>query len=225
MKEVTIASIVANDMRTATIFKKYGIDFCCGGGRSVTEACEKQGVDSAKVIQEIQNLDASRAVHDYVDMPLDQLIDHILKHHHSYVKEAMPIILQFAEKVAKVHGQHHPETITIAKLFKAVAADLINHLQKEEEVLFPAIKQIMNESGVIQASELSAPIAAMVHEHDGAGDVFKEIERLSDRFSPPDQACNTYQALYYHLKAFQDDLHIHIHLENNILFKKVKALR
>ncbi|MBT4102339.1 MAG: iron-sulfur cluster repair di-iron protein [Flavobacteriales bacterium] len=224
MKQDTVASIVANDMRTATIFKKYGIDFCCGGGRSVSEACKKHNVDGNKVMQEILDLDESEAEHDFLDLPLDQLIDHVIEHHHRYVKEAMPVIMQFANKVAKVHGHHHPETITIAKLFKGVSVELTNHLQKEERVLFPAIKQLLDGVSITQSSALNAPIAAMEHEHDDAGDVFKEIERLSDGFTPPDHACNTYQALYFHLKAFQDDLHIHIHLENNVLFERVKAL-
>jgi len=221
----TVAQIVASDMRTATIFKKYGIDFCCGGGMPVAEACKGKDVEASTILYEIDNLDKGKADTDYNNMELDVLVKYILKTHHSYVSEAAPIILQFADKVAKVHGESNPENIEIAKLFREVKLELEQHMSKEEGILFPhivnlAIANRKGESISVPFGSVKDPIKMMEHEHDSAGDIFKEIERLSNNFTPPSHGCNTYRALYHHLKEFQDDLHIHIHLENNILFPK-----
>lgn len=225
MTNKTVAQIVASDMRTATIFKKYGIDFCCGGGKPVTEACKGKEVEASTIFSEIDNLDVSKAETDYNKMDLDVLANYIKEVHHSYVLEASPIILQFADKVAKVHGHSYPENIAIAKLFREVALELEQHMMKEEGILFPhiinlAIANRKEESISVPFGSVQNPIKMMEHEHDSAGDIFKEIERLTNNYTPPAHACNTYKALYHHLKEFQDDLHIHIHLENNILFPK-----
>ena len=225
----TVAQIVASDMRTATIFKKYGIDFCCGGGMPVAEACKGKDVEASTILYEIDNLDKGKADTDYNNMELDVLVKYILKTHHSYVSEAAPIILQFADKVAKVHGESNPENIEIAKLFREVKLELEQHMSKEEGILFPhivnlAIANRKGESISVPFGSVKDPIKMMEHEHDSAGDIFKEIERLSNNFTPPSHGCNTYRALYHHLKEFQDDLHIHIHLENNILFPKAIKL-
>ncbi|MBC8266685.1 MAG: iron-sulfur cluster repair di-iron protein [Flavobacteriales bacterium] len=229
MENKTVAQIVASDMRTATIFKKYGIDFCCGGGKAVTDACEGKDVEASTIFKEIEMLDAANADTDFDNMDLDVLINHILQTHHVYVKESTPIILEFANKVAKVHGHAHPENIEIAKLFNEVAIELQQHLMKEEGMLFPhiinlAIANRNKEQISVPFGSVQNPIRMMEHEHDTAGNIFKEIEKLSNNFTPPSHACNTYKALYHHLKAFQDDLHIHIHLENNILFPKAIAM-
>lgn len=225
MKNKTVAQIVAADMRTATIFKKYGIDFCCGGGKPVAEACKGKEIDASIIFSEIENLDIEKADTNFDNMDLDVLSNHIIDSHHVYVKEATPLIMQFADKVAKVHGHAHPETIKIAKLFREVATELDQHMMKEEGILFPhiinlAIANRNNESIAVPFGSVKNPIKMMENEHDIAGDIFKEIEKLSSNFTPPPHACNTYKALYHHLKEFQDDLHIHIHLENNILFPK-----
>ncbi len=229
MKNKTVAQIVASDMRTATIFKKYGIDFCCGGGKPVSEACKDTDVKSETIFNEIEMLDAEKAEKDFNNMELDILTNHILETHHVYVKESIPIILEFAHKVAKVHGTSNPENIEIAKLFHEVTIELQQHLSKEEGILFPhiinlAIAQKNNEIISVPFGSVQNPIKMMEHEHDIAGDIFKKIEKLSNDFNPPSHACNTYKALYHNLKDFQDDLHIHIHLENNILFPKAIKL-
>jgi len=225
MTNKTVAQIVASDMRTATIFKKYGIDFCCGGGKPVSEACIGTEVNAETIFNEIEMLDAEKAEKDFDNMELNVLSNHILETHHVYVKESLPIISEFANKVAKVHGDHNPENIEIAKLFHEVSMELQQHLMKEEGILFPHIINlaIANRNGEkiqVPFGSVQNPIKMMEHEHDIAGDVFKKIEKLSNNFTPPEHACNTYKALYHHLKEFQDDLHIHIHLENNILFPK-----
>jgi regulator of cell morphogenesis and NO signaling len=229
MENKTVAQIVASDMRTAIIFKKYGIDFCCGGGKPVSEACKGAEIEASTIFNEIEMLDATKADRDFDTIDLDVLANHILETHHKYVKEATPIIIQFADKVAKVHGDHNPENIEIARLFHEVAIELQQHLMKEEGILFPHIINlaIANRNGEkisVPFGSVQNPIRMMEHEHDTAGDIFKQIEKLSNNFTPPAHACNTYKALYHHLKEFQDDLHIHIHLENNILFLKAIAL-
>jgi regulator of cell morphogenesis and NO signaling len=207
------------------VFKRHGIDFCCGGGKPVREACKSKGIDPEIVFSEIESLEISTAESDFDKMPLDDLAEYILTNHHSYVKKSLPIITQFANKVAKVHGHAQPETVKIAELFHSVSQELEMHLLKEERMLFPYIIELVRSRGdgeSIQApfGTVKNPIKMMEQEHESAGEIFREIEMLSSNFTPPSHACNTYKALYFHLKEFQDDLHIHIHLENNILFPK-----
>ena len=209
MENKTVAQIVASDMRTATIFKKYGIDFCCGGGKPVTEACKATEIEASTIFKEIEMLDATKADSDFDTMELDILTNHILETHHVYVKESLPIISEFANKVAKVHGNHNPENIEIAKLFHEVSMELQQHLMKEEGILFPhiidcAIAQRNGEKIQVPFGSVQNPIRMMEHEHDIAGDIIKKIEKLSNNFTPPAHACNTYKALYHHLKAFFD---------------------
>jgi len=229
MKEKTIGQIVTSDMRTATVFKKYGIDFCCGGGKLVSEACEKANIKEAQIFDEIALLDIKEAVIDFDKMELNQLVSYILEKHHGYVKNTMPIISQFANKVAKVHGHSRVETIEIASLFNELSNELEQHILKEERILFPNIIELESRSKDKKVmsfpfGSISNPINMMESEHDYAGYIYEKIEILSDDFTPPDHACNTYRALYHHLKEFRDDLHIHIHLENNILFPKAIEL-
>ena len=151
--------------------------------------------------------------------------------HHTYVNKNLSLITEFADKVAKVHGEHSPETKEIAKLWKAVVTELTTHMKKEELVLFPYIKNIerfskgdLEEFPNSRFGTVKNPIGAMEHEHDSAGGLMKNIQALSNEFTPPDYACNTYRVLYAKLKEFQNDLFQHIHLENNILFPKAILL-
>ena len=158
------------------------------------------------------------------------LIDHIVNVHHTYVSESIPLISQYANKVAKVHGHHYTDLHEINKLFHEVAEELLTHMQKEERILFPFIKQLVKakKEGIIPVpppfGTVSNPIQMMEHEHDNAGDVFKTIAILTNDFTPPEGACNTFRALYSKLEEFEQDLHQHIHLENNILHPKAIAL-
>jgi len=222
--EETVAAAVTDNIRTADVFKKHGIDFCCGGNVSLKSVCEKKGLDMDVILAELGLVGQSR------DSTSDQswddaglLIDHILDIHHTYVTESIPILLQYADKVAKVHGEHATEVVEINRLVQAVADELSSHLEKEEQVLFPYIKELhsANESGENLAEHhcetVANPIRVMEMEHESAGDAFKEIRKLSNDFIPPAWACNTFRALYAKLEEFETDLHIHIHLENNIL--------
>ena len=222
-----IGEMVAEDFRTAAVFKKYGIDFCCKGGRTIADACEKKNIDQEKIISELENLpktDASGI--DFNNFPIDLLADYVEKTHHRYVEEKTPILQQFLDKLCKVHGDRHPELFEINAIFNESARDLAAHMKKEELVLFPFIKQMVKAkiSGedVLQPhfGTVENPVNMMMHEHTTEGERFEKIAQLTNNYIPPADACNTYRVTFAMLQDFENDLHKHIHLENNILFPK-----
>lgn len=229
----TIAEIVASDYRTAEIFKKHGIDFCCGGKKTIEKVCAEKNIDAAKLEEEIfaLQLHPKDSEHNFNEWSLAFLTDYIVNVHHTYVNNNLNLITEFTQKVARVHGDHNPETKDIAKLWEDVVMELTMHMKKEELILFPYIKNIEKYSkGDLKKfpsshfDTVKNPIRMMENEHDLAGSLMKNIEVLSNNFTPPAHACNTYRVLYAKLKEFQDDLHQHIHLENNILFPKAILL-
>lgn len=224
----TLGQIAAKDLRKAQVFKKYGLDFCCGGKKTVKQACAEKGLDVTKVEQELQKADkmpTSRPL-PYDDWSLDFLADYIVNTHHSYVRKNLPDIKAYAEKVMKVHGNHHPELVPIHKLVEEVNAELTAHLVKEEKVLFPYIKELVaakNNTQPLHAAHfgtVQAPINMMEMEHELVGKNLAEIRELSQNYLLPEDACASYSLLYRMLDEFEEDLHLHIHLENNILFPK-----
>ncbi len=223
----TVAEIVTDNIKTAHIFKKFGIDFCCGGGITVQKACEKKKIDfdNLKKALEAATIDTSN-FYNYKAWELDFLIDHIENIHHRYVEENIPLLLQYSNKVAKVHGHHYTEVVQINSLFTAVANELTLHMKKEELILFPYIKKLVANTDFEkpQFGSVNNPIQMMEDEHEHAGDIFKTIATLSNNYTPPEGACNTFKALYAKLEEFEQDLHQHIHLENNILFPKAILL-
>jgi len=231
VKTKSVGQIVADDFRTATVFQKYGIDFCCNGNITIEQACDKKHVD---VEQLLENLDVIRDSEDqstdYQSWPLDLLADYIEKTHHRYIEEVTPALLQFLNKLCKVHGQNHPELIEINEEFKASAGELAAHMKKEELMLFPFIRKMVSAKKMGQHpgssvfGSVSNPIEAMMQEHDVEGNRFKKITELSNGYTLPQDACNTYQVAFKTLKEFENDLHKHIHLENNILFPKAIEL-
>jgi regulator of cell morphogenesis and NO signaling len=231
IEEKTVAEIVTENIKTADVFKKNGIDFCCGGNVKVQEICEKKGVDFNVIKEELLNInkDASNG-HDFNSWDLDFLADYIVNTHHKYVAEANDLIIQYSDKVANVHGHHYSEVVEINKLFHAIANELKMHMHKEEMMLFPFIKEIAlakkNGTPLPQSpfGTIQNPINMMEAEHDDAGDIIKQIAELSNNYTPPAEACNTYRALYAKLEEYQNDLFQHIHLENNILFPKAIQL-
>lgn len=230
-KNDLVANVVAKNIKAAHIFKKHGIDFCCGGGISITKACEKNEADLNLVLEELLKVDTSiERKYDYDKWDLSFLIEHIINIHHSYVLESIPLISQYATKVAKVHGQNYPDLIQVNKLFHEVAEELLLHMKKEEQVLFPFVKKLVlaRNEGIYPLhppfGTVNNPIRMMESEHENAGDIFKTIAILTNDYTPPAGACNTFRALYAKLKEFEEDLHLHIHLENNILHPKAIAL-
>ena len=231
IEEKTVAEIVSENIKTADIFKKNGIDFCCGGNVKVQEICEKKGVNFNTLKDEIEKINSSPTQgHDYKSWDLDFLADYVINTHHKYVAEANDLIIQYSDKVAKVHGHHYTEVVQINKLFHAIADELKGHMYKEEMMLFPHIKELAvakrNNTKVAPPpfGTIQNPINMMEAEHVGAGDILSQIAELSNNYTPPAEACNTFKALYSKLEEYQNDLFQHIHLENNILFPKAIAL-
>ena len=226
--EETLGQIVATDLRKAQIFKKYGLDFCCGGKKTVKQACAEKGLDVTKIEHELQQADKiplSRPL-PYGDWSLDFLSDYIVNTHHSYVKKNLPDIKAFAEKVMKVHGAQHPELVRINQLVQEIYAELVAHMAKEEKVLFPYIKELVaanKNTTPLHAphfGSVQTPINMMEMEHELVGKNLEEIRILSSNYLLPQDACASYSLLYRLLDEFEEDLHLHIHLENNILFPK-----
>jgi regulator of cell morphogenesis and NO signaling len=223
-----ISDIVKENFKTAAVFEKYHLDFCCRGNKPLNEACSEKGLDAAMVADELTNLKngSHSADNKCSEWELDFLVDYIVNNHHHYVKQMIPVISTHTNKIARVHGENHPETIEIAKKFSVVYKELKQHMMKEEEILFPFIKQLVKFKERKTAAEapyfgsVKNPIKMMELEHQAAGDEFFEIRELTNNYTPPGDACNTYRICYKELKEFEEDLHKHIYLENNILFPK-----
>lgn len=225
----TLGEIVANDFRTAEIFKKYELDFCCDGKKTVREACADKGVDYKLVEEDLQHVDtvvASRPL-PYNEWGLDFLADYIVNTHHTYVRKKVPDLRKYAAKVAQVHGGNHPELLEIYAIVEEVGTELLNHAVKEERVVFPYIKEIyaakINGTPLQQNASLGSvrgPINLMEMEHEVVGRSVDKIREISNNYALPEDACASYSLLYKMLEEFEDDLHVHVHLENNILFPK-----
>lgn len=231
-QEETLGEIAAKDLRKAEVFKKYGLDFCCGGKKTVKEACAEKGIDVTKVEKELQQADKNPAVRPlpYNDWGLDFLADYIVNTHHSYVRKTLPDLRAYASKVAQVHGPQHPELMPIQQLVEEVNKELSEHLVKEEKILFPFIKELVmakdrsQSPRAVQFGSVQNPIHMMEEEHEAAGKCMEEIRALSNNYTLPEDACASYSLLFKMLNDFEEDLHIHVHLENNILFPKAIAL-
>ncbi len=227
----TVAEVVTDNIKASHVFKKYGIDFCCGGGISLARACEKKGIDYSIIEEDLRKIDTDNDISvDFKKFPLNTLIDYIVEVHHKYVMANIPLLLQYSDKVAKVHGPHYSELIKVHQLFKKVAGELSAHMKKEELVLFPFIKKMLKaekegkEMHFPHFTTVANPIVIMEDEHEEAGNILKEIARLTNNYTPPESACNTFRALYDKLEEFEQDLHQHIHLENNILHPEALRL-
>lgn len=227
-KQPTIGEIVAKDYRKADVFKKYNLDFCCGGKKTVLQACIEKKVNFMDVDFDLNQIDKQNQLSnfDFDQWELDILIDYILETHHGYLNKSIPVLIDYTHKVSKVHGDTHPEVREIAQKFKEAAIELVDHMEKEESILFPYIKSLVNTKfNITSASNpvfgnINNPISMMEHEHEQVGNLLKSISTLSNNFNPPEGACTTFKISYLKLKEFETDLHQHIHLENNILFPK-----
>jgi regulator of cell morphogenesis and NO signaling len=228
----SIGEIVAEDYRTAQVFENHGIDYCCGGNVTLQAGCREKGIDPAIITEEIEavkkeKIDRSQ---DYASWDLSFLIDYIINVHHTYLKENTGQITGYTRKIASVHGAHHPEVIEIASIFDKIAIELMDHLKTEEEEFFPALKRIeaAGKAGSAPSSDDMAKVRSslenLVQEHEIVGDAVHEIRHLAKGYAIPDDVCNTFTVTYRKLKEFEDDLHKHVHLENNILFLKAMQL-
>ncbi|MAU16956.1 MAG: iron-sulfur cluster repair di-iron protein [Muricauda sp.] len=228
----TIGQMVTEDYRTAQVFKEHKIDFCCKGNRTISEVVAKKGLDLQTLLQKLDEAKQSNQgdLPDFKTWSLDLLIDYIEKKHHRYVEQQIPILKQYLTKLCRVHGERHPELHDIFNHFNISSGELAMHMKKEELVLFPWIRKMVNTS--LNENHLERPhfgpvrnpIQMMMEEHDNEGERFRKIAELSNDYTPPADACNTYRVAFSLLQEFEEDLHRHIHLENNILFPKAELL-
>lgn len=224
----TLGEIVSKDLRKAEVFRKLGMDFCCGGKKSLEDACTEKGLnvsDVRKALDGVSDTQTFSSSHDFNSWSLSFLADYIVNVHHAYVKENTPMLSELSLKIADHHGEKHPELIKIRNVIDEMLCELKVHMKKEETILFPYIKQIevnlSNGDNVPRAfNSVQQPVAVMEHDHDIVAELSREIRTLTSNYTLPTDACNSYALLYRKLEEFENDLHLHIHLENNILFPK-----
>jgi regulator of cell morphogenesis and NO signaling len=226
----TVGEIVATDSRAAAVLERFGIDFCCGGRRSLADACRAAAVDPDIVLRALAALPpAAGGEDDVAQWPVGRLIDHILSTHHSYVRSSLPAISNYLTKLEEVHGARHPELSRVRAYFADLRSDLGQHLLKEEQVLFPYLRQLGDVSGgcaraVSPFGSVANPIRMMEREHQEAAGVLRVIRELTHGYAAPPDGCTTYVACMAELARFERDLHRHVHLENNVLFPRAVDL-
>ena len=225
ISEKTLASIVSEKYQTVPVLEKYNLDFCCKGKRTLSEACIEKGLSLESISNELENIvDSQVSIHmPFIEMTAEQLIAHILTHHHFYVKQSMPTILFHLEKVATKHGDSHTYMTSVLQLFTEIKEEMDLHMQKEEQVLFPRIKDVetifmQNKKATLADGFISMPVNMMEAEHDHAGMIMNNIRQLTNNYTAPTSACTTFKLSLTELKEFEEDLHRHVHLENNLLF-------
>lgn len=222
----TVRELALEIPAATKVFERLHIDYCCGGNRPLDEACRAAGVSVESVLSALESPEGVPAGRDWATASLGELIGHIQSTHHAYTREAIARIPLLLDKVRSKHGENHPELAQIQSSFAALAQELGMHMMKEEMVLFPYIARM--EEAVLSGDPVipppfgtvANPVRMMVAEHDGAGDLLREMRTASKDFTAPADACMTYQTLYRALDEFEADLHQHIHLENNILFPR-----
>jgi regulator of cell morphogenesis and NO signaling len=219
----TVGELVAERPGRSRIFQSHQIDFCCQGGLKLNEACARKGVAIETIIEQLEAESADAvAKENPATLPLHELTRYIVTTHHDFLKTELPRLSQMSRRVAKVHGEHTPSLVEMAHVYEGLFDELLNHLVKEERILFPAIEALSMRGS--RGFVLDGPISVMLQEHDDAGAALKRLRELSHGFVPPPEACNTYRALFAGLADLEADLHTHIHLENSVLFPGAQAL-
>lgn len=224
----TVREIALEQPASIRIFEKFGIDYCCGGRKPLAQACQERSLDLQTVLAALESAaqDADQPAPEWTSASLEALCQHIVTAHHEYIRREIPRLWQLAQKVVARHGDTHPELIRIQELIRGAGEDLIQHLGKEEQILFPSIINMERNLATCGPRSLGCfgsirnPIRVMMTEHDAAGEALAEIRRFSNDFTPPEGACPTYRGYFHALEEFEQDLHRHVHLENNILFPR-----
>jgi regulator of cell morphogenesis and NO signaling len=230
LESTTVGDIVAADFRAAAVFERFGIDFCCGGRRSVVDACRSVAVNPIEVMSALDTLGHDTVADEGRDWPLDRIIDRIVTTHHAYVRQALPSIARHLGKLKEVHGQRHPELARIASVWHDLYSEMIQHMIKEEQILFPYIRVLVAEehhSGRPLSSPFGTvenPIRMMEREHRDTAAALHSIRTLTNEYTAPADGCATYRVCMAELAEFERDLHRHVHLENNVLFPRAVAL-
>lgn len=226
-ESTTLGDIVIEKPNAVGVLTSYGLDFCCGGQQSLNDACQELDVNVNDVLNDLSSIDTALpaedgqvVMSDYRTLGTSDLVDHILVTHHAYLHRELPRLVELAEKIRDVHGDRHPELHEVARLVQAVSDDLLPHLAKEEQILFPLIKQLDDQPGPMSVDH---PIARMRYEHEATGELLIELREVTKDYELPADACASYQATYEGLKYLEKDTHLHIHKENNILFPAAAA--
>jgi regulator of cell morphogenesis and NO signaling len=222
----TLSQIVTENYQAARVFEKYGLDFCCKGKRPLKDACTEKQIAQNLILDDLNEaLSLRTSTQEFNKMSLTELSEYIVRVHHGFCKDNMPIILGYAMRVAGKHGDNFPYMVEVCNLFAKLKQEMDQHMMKEERILFPRIKQLEQPETPNHGVEfLQAPIDVMEQEHDHAGDIMRRISELTNGYTPHEMACTTHRLLIDSLKAFEQDLHQHVHLENNILFPNAIAL-
>ena len=226
IREETVGMLVAEQPLRAAVFDRFGIDYCCGGKQTLEDACLKGGINPAEVIVCLQENDAcallDTGVEIWLHATLTELTDHIQQTHHAYLKAELPRLQDLADKVARVHGIKEPRLIEVASVFSAMRQEIEQHTNKEDLILFPFIRKLDQKNGVPKApfGTVANPVRCMEAEHNDAGEALIKLRELTDQYTAPEHACNSWRALVGGLAHLDQDLRSHIHKENTILFPK-----
>ena len=224
----TVGDIVRTNPARSRVFERFSIDYCCGGKAPFEAACRSRGLDAASVAAELRRVDEepSNSEVDPAQMGLAELADHIVATHHAWLGEQLPRMDALTARVAEAHGASDPRLHEIRRVFLECRAELESHMHKEEHALFPMIRALEEADGPIEfhCGSLMNPIRMMEHEHDRAGEAMRCFRELTDDYTPPERACNTYRAMIDLLAAFERDMHVHVHKENNVLFPRAAQL-
>lgn len=221
----TVGEVVACWPALAWVFEKAGIDYCCGGRKTLKDACREKGIDLDELINRLEEarvLEGKEDGDDAAAMSLAELADHIETTHHTYLRSELPRLDPMTEKVASAHGGKDPRLREVRETFRALATELTSHMKKEEQILFPIVRRLEAGESVqeVHGGSIRDTIRQMEHEHDRAGAALKRLRELTDGYAPPEWACNTYRALLDALSHLERDLHQHVHKENNVLFPR-----
>ena len=224
----TVGQLVVESPARARVFERYGIDYCCGGKIPLADACAKKGVDLQQVLHDLLNEDAQPAApaQDWAAASLNELTQHIVSTHHAYLRQELPRLEFLTQKVVNAHGERHVALQQVHHIFMNLKADMEAHMRKEEEILFPMCQQLDSATEIpeFHCGSLRHPIAVMLREHDDAGVALETMRQLTQNYTPPADACNTYRAMLVSLAQLEADMHQHVHKENNILFPRAIAL-
>lgn len=218
LEDRTVGEIVATHPGLSRVFQSRGLDFCCQGSKTLRQACNAKGLPLGEVVAELEAARAGTPApgSNPAELPMPELIDHIVDTHHGFLRRELPRLHAMAARVAEVHGGHTPSLVELYQVFFGMAEELVNHMGKEEGILFPAIKRMVSSGS--PTLPLDGPIACMITEHEDAGGALARLRELTHGYQPPAEACNTYRALFAGLADFEEDMHRHIHLENQVLF-------
>ncbi len=221
--EMTLAEVVDAHPQLAREFERRSLDYCCGGGRTLAEACARQGLDPVATVAELADAAKGSVPAEWATMTADALVDHLEATHHRYLWAEMPRVTALLDKIVSVHGSRHPELLEIAACFAQARADLEPHMLKEERMLFPMIRELVasSTSPSFHCGSLRNPISVMLTEHDAVGDLLARLRQLTGRYQPPADGCASYTACFEALAELEADTHLHIHKENNVLFPMV----